>query len=82
MKWYSDPNLMTAIVGVLTSFGALLAALAGYLKSRTNSVKLDENTRLTQTNADNHANTMAKLDTLATKVVTVQPVEPPKKDPP
>jgi len=88
MNW-NDPQVQTTIVGAIGSFGALAAALASYLRSRANSqtqqsisTKLDENTRLTQTAADNHADTMAKLDTLATKVVTVQPVEPPKKDPP
>jgi hypothetical protein len=81
MKWYMDPQIISAIAGAIGSLGALLAALAAYFRSRANSAKLDENTRLTQTNADNHADTMAKLDTLATKVVSVVPAEPTKKDP-
>lgn len=73
-------QLVTAIIAVLTGLGTLCVALASYFKSKANSAKLDasaqkldENTKLTQAAVDNHADTITKLDSLATKVVVVTP---------
>jgi hypothetical protein len=41
-------QLITAAIALLTALGTLFVALAGYLKSKSNSDKLDHNTRITE----------------------------------
>jgi hypothetical protein len=62
-------QLITAAVALLTGLSTLAVALAGYFKSRSNAVKLDENTKMT---TEIHAVTNGPLAAMGQNVVDLK----------
>jgi hypothetical protein len=54
-------QLVTAGIGLITAFATLCVAIAGYLKSKSNSAKLDVNTAITQATHESTNGKMAEL---------------------